>query len=203
MSASLTIPATGSFTLCNARLHAGLTPGLTFSTDPDGFMLADITVADGRIARIVQSKRGPQPQPIDLKGRIVLPAFVDCHTHIDKGHIWPRKPNPDGTFTGALNAADEDRAAYWSAEDVARRMDFSLRTAYAHGTAALRTHIDSEARQDEISWPVFQEMRERWRGRIEVQGACLLGIESVREHRWFGGLARRVAVDGGALGAAV
>ncbi len=85
------------------------------------------------------------PAAIDLAGRIVFPCFVDCHTHIDKGHIWPRKPNPDGTFMGALVSAGDDRVARWSAADVARRMDFSLRSAYAHGTKALRTHLDSVA----------------------------------------------------------
>ena len=51
-------------------------------------------------------------------------------------------------------------------------MDFSLRCAYAHGTRAMRTHLDSVAPQDEISWPVFETIREKWRGRIELQ-ACL------------------------------
>ena len=101
----------------------------------------------------------------------MLPAFVDCHTHIDKGHIWPRKPNPDGTFIGALDAAGDDRAARWNAADVARRMDFSLRCAYAHGTAALRTHLDSLPPQETISWPVFEEMRERWARPHRAAGA--------------------------------
>ena len=51
-------------------------------------------------------------------------------------------------------------------------MDFSLRSAYAHGTRPLRTHLDSVAPQEEISWPVFETMREQWRGRIDLQ-ACL------------------------------
>ena len=28
-------------------------------------------------------------------------------------------------------------------------------------------------------------MREKWRGRIELQAACLLGIEGVRDKAWF------------------
>ncbi len=35
---------------------------------------------------------------VALSGRIVLPLFVDVHTHIDKGHIWRRKRNPVGDF---------------------------------------------------------------------------------------------------------
>lgn len=55
----------------------------------------------------------------------------------------PRRPNPDGSFIGALTAVMADRAAHWTADDVERRMEFSLRCAYAHGTAAIRTHLDS------------------------------------------------------------
>lgn len=160
-----------------------------------------MAVVDGRIASIAAHGKSNTPtDAIDLGGRIVLPCFVDCHTHIDKGHIWPRKPNPDGTFMGALNATGADRAARWSAEDVTRRMDFSLRCAYAHGTKALRTHLDSVPPQEEISWPVFETMRERWRGRIELQAACLFGIEGVRDKVWFERLAKRVAAAKGVLG---
>jgi len=195
------IPDSASYRLTNVRLHASLTPGLGAAFDSDGFALADIAVADGKISSIVAHGRSKAPAGgTDLGGRIVLPCFVDCHTHIDKGHIWPRKPNPDGTFMGALNATGADRAARWSAEDVARRMDFSLRSAYAYGTKALRTHLDSVAPQEEISWPVFESMRDKWRGRIELQAACLLGIEGVREKKWFERLAKRVAAAKGVLG---
>jgi cytosine deaminase len=195
------IPASGSYRLANARVHRSLTPGLAAPFDADGFALAELAVADGKLASIVaQAKAKTQADAIDLAGRIVLPCFVDCHTHIDKGHIWPRKPNPDGTFMGALNATGADRAARWSAEDVARRMDFSLRSAYAHGTKAVRTHLDSVPPQEEISWPVFEAMRERWRGRIDLQAACLLGIEGVRDKAWFERLAKRVAAAKGVLG---
>lgn len=195
----LVLPTSGPYTLTRARLHNSLTPGLSAPTDADGFVLADVAVADGRIAGITPHDP-TTAAAIDLSGRIVLPCFVDCHTHIDKGHIWTRKPNPDGTFMGALNANGEDRVARWTADDVARRMDFSLRCAYAHGTKALRTHLDSIAPQETISWPVFEDMRERWRGRIELQAACLTGIEAARDKAWFGRLAKRVAEAGGVLG---
>lgn len=202
MSTTITIPASGWYVLGNARLHRSSTPGLQAAFDRDGFALADIAVADGKVTGIAaRGDRPPPPRVVDLAGRIVLPCFVDCHTHIDKGHIWPRMPNPDGSFLGALGAVGSDRLLRWSADDVARRMDFSLRTAHAHGTKALRTHLDSVAPQEAISWPVFEEMRERWAGRIELQAASLIGIEGVREAEWFGALARRVAAARGVLGA--
>ncbi|MDQ6437894.1 cytosine deaminase [Mesorhizobium sp. LHD-90] len=202
MITSPKIPATGWYVLGNARLHQSLTPGLEAPFDRDGFALVDVAIADGRIKGIApRGERPAPPRTVDLAGRIVLPCFVDCHTHLDKGHIWPRMPNPDGSFMGALDAAGSDRLIHWSADDVARRMDFSLRGAYAHGTRAIRTHLDSIAPQEKISWPVFVEMREKWRGRIDLQAASLIGIEGAREAKWFAGLARRVAAAGGILGA--
>ena len=176
------------------------TPGLAAPTDADGFILADLSISNGKITSIAPHNHAI-PATIDLAGRIVLPCFVDCHTHIDKGHIWPRKPNPDGSFMGALAANEADRATRWNAADVSRRMDFSLRSAYAHGTKALRTHIDSVQPQEEISWPVFEEIRENWRGRIELQPVCLTGIEAARDKAWFAALAKRVASAKGVLGA--
>ena len=119
-----------------------------------------------------------------MSGRIVLPLFVDVHTHLDKGHIWRRKRNPVGDFPSALAATIEDRSANWSAADVAARMEFSLRCAYAHGTTAIRTHIDSVGPQTRISWPVLAEARERWRGRIDLQASPLFTIDHLAiDHR--------------------
>ncbi|HTV70454.1 MAG TPA: cytosine deaminase [Rhizobiaceae bacterium] len=200
--AAVEIPASGSYVLANARLHSSLTPGFSAVFDSDGFARADISVSDGKIVSVVERTEAPLlADAVDLAGRIVLPCFVDCHTHLDKGHIWSRTPNPDGSFMGALNATGADRAARWSANDVARRMDFSLRTAYAHGTRAIRTHLDSVAPQEIISWPVFEEMREHWRGRIELQAACLFGIEAARDFVWLEQMAKRVAAAKGVLGA--
>ena len=200
--AAIEIPENGWYVLAGARVPVSLAPALAGSGDGDGLAVADIAVADGRITGVApRGERPAPPRSIELAGRIVLPAFVDCHTHLDKGHIWPRKPNPDGSFMGALDATGADRAARWSAGDVARRMDFALRSAYAHGSKAIRTHLDSIPPQDGISWPVFEEMRARWKGRVELQAACLFGIEQARDEAWFATLVKRVAAAGGVLGA--
>ena len=142
----------------------------------------------------------PGEVDLDMAGALVLPAFVDAHTHLDKGHIWPRTPNPDGTFMGALASVAEDRAARWTAADVRARADFALRCAYAHGTRAVRTHLDSIPPQAEISWPVFAELREAWAGRIDLQAACLCGVEFVDDTPDWQALARLTAATGGVLG---
>jgi cytosine deaminase len=141
----------------------------------------------------------PGMAEVDLKRAMVLPAFVDMHTHLDKGQIWGRSPNPDGSFMGALGAAAADREKHWSAEDLRRRMEFSLRGAYAHGTRAIRTHLDSIPPQDAISWPLFADIRAEWAGRIELQAASLAGCDLVLDAA-FETLADRVAAHDGTLG---
>ncbi|MEL6316418.1 MAG: cytosine deaminase [Pseudomonadota bacterium] len=138
---------------------------------------------------------------VSAGGAMVFPAFADMHTHLDKGHIWPRAANPTGTFRDALATVSADRAANWRAEDVRRRMDFALRCAFAHGSGAIRTHLDSRAPQHEISWPVFRDMRAEWAGRIELQAVNLVPIDDVDDTPFFHALADLVAESGGVLGA--
>ena len=172
--------------------------------DFDGFAIVDILVDAGAIAKIAPAGAvdfGDAPE-VAMSGRIVLPPFVDVHTHIDKGHIWRRKRNPVGDFSSALAATIEDRSANWTAADVAARMEFSLRCAYAHGTAALRTHIDSVGAQTRISWPVFAEARDRWRGRIELQASPLFTLDHVGNPAHMADIEAMVEAHGtGILGA--
>jgi cytosine deaminase len=160
---------------------------------PGGLTRIDLSIADGRIAEGGGTE-------IDMGGAMVFPAFIDMHTHLDKGHIWGRAPNPDGSFVGALETVRADTEANWTAEDVARRADFSLRCAHAHGTRAIRTHIDSRPPQDDISWPVFRDLRAEWAGRIDLQGVCLIGVDSFSEDGPFARTADIVAEAGGVLG---
>ena len=132
---------------------------------------------------------------------MILPAFVDMHTHLDKGHIWGRAPNPDGTFDGALSTVAADRTANWNAADVRARMEFALKCAYAHGSATIRTHLDSIPPQDDISWPVFDELRTDWADRIALQASCLVGIENVTDDGPYVHTADLVKRYGGILGA--
>ena len=154
-----------------------------------------LTIAGGRIV-----ESASEDTVVDMAGALVLPAFIDMHTHLDKGHIWPRAANPDGSFDGALSTVAADREANWSAEDVRRRMDFALRCAHAHGTRAIRTHLDSLPPQDAITWPVFRELREEWAGRIALQGACLAGADRIELDGAFRDTADLVAESGGVLG---
>ncbi|NMG41561.1 cytosine deaminase [Chelativorans sp. ZYF759] len=193
-------PQTETFCLRNATLPAICVPGIS-GPSREGLVRADIVISDGRIAMVATpGAASPEIEAVDLKGAQVWPAFTDMHTHLDKGHIWGRRPNPDGSFEGALEAVRGDRDRHWSAEDVRARMDFSLRCAYAHGTRLIRTHLDSLGPQHRISWPVFAEMREAWKGRIDLQAAALIPLDATADKAWFDELVGLIVECGGLLG---
>ena len=154
----------GEFTLKNITVPAAI-----FGQRGD-LISTDLGIANGQIV-------APGGKGIEMGGAMVLPAFVDCHTHLDKGHILPRAQNPDGTFVGALTSVREDHLN-WTSKDVRTRADFSIRCAYAHGTRAIRTHVDSMNGQYKRSWPVFAELREKWANKVELQMTSLITCES-------------------------
>lgn len=202
------LPRSPRYALTNVAIPGVFLDELPASPDDEGLVAADIVVNDGKVEAVAPAGSQTDFPHFDLDRGMVWPTFVDMHTHIDKGHIWPRRPNPDGTFDSALAAVEADRTAEWTAGDVARRMDFSLRAAFAHGTSLLRTHLDSSPPQHQISWPTFAEMRERWAGRIDLQAVSILPIDLflddtfaaelialVREHRGVPGAVTYMTPD--------
>lgn len=176
------------FTLKNVTLPACLIG------QPGDLMQTDIAISNGRIASQTLGRQ------IDMERAMVLPCFVDMHTHLDKGHIWPRAANPDGTFMGALTTVQADRESNWTADDVMARMRFGLKSAWAHGTKAIRTHLDSIPPQHVISFPVFRDLRDEWDGRITLQAACLVSCEKIGDADGFPDVVKTVAESGGVLG---
>lgn len=80
-------------------------------------------------------------------------------------------------------------------------MEFSLRCAYAYGTAAVRTHVVTTQAHAHWVWPIMAAARERWAGRVELQ---LVGMVAPLTAFAPGGagpeLAKLVASHGGLLG---
>jgi cytosine deaminase len=174
------LPAAPAFRLLDASVPRCLVDAPALAADREGFARVDITIADGQIVSVLAAGTPSLDDALpglDMKRGIIVPRFTESHTHLDKGHIWPRRANPDGTFMGALTAVTADREANWNAADVRTRMDFALRSAFAHGTGAIRTHLDSVGPQVGISWPVFAELRAEWAGRMALQATPLFGID--------------------------
>src|SRR5258705_4785617 len=186
----------------NARIPQELAPNLFGSSSLDGLVNCEIIIEGANIS-LLQQSLGVQPSDLptfDAAGGIVLPRFVDVHTHLDRGYMWPGSPNLDGTFAVARAAATAGMRT-WSAEDIRRRMEFSLSCAYAHGTGAIRTHLDWIGEATGTSWSVFAEIREHWKGRIALQAVALFPVElAIDDEVQFLDVVRTVARYGGVLG---
>jgi cytosine deaminase len=185
----LTLPKAPRLRLINATIPGWL------AGDGSDLVMANLCIAGDRIVEDDGSG-----ETVDLRGAMVFPAFVDMHTHLDKGHMWRRTPNPDGSFAGALNAVRGDAMTRWTAVDLRPRIDFGLRTAWAHGTRAIRTHLDTWVPHDAVIWPLFAEMKAEWAGRIDLQGAALMGCDIVEDGGDFRTIADRVAMQKGVVG---
>ncbi len=190
------------FTLKRARVPAcfltAAPPGS--EQDRDGSLLLDITVTSGKITKIRPSGivGDDGPPPVDLGGRQVWATLIDMHAHLDKGQVIPRLI-PDGTLEGGITNTMEDRR-HWTRSDVAARMRFGLRCAYAHGVAAIRTHLDSPEAIAERNWAVFQDLREEWAGRVALEAVGMVPITAFRPGQWGEKLADLIAKTGGVLG---
>ena len=195
------IPSSERYWLKNAHIPVSLLENEGFSPQTaEGLTLVNLEINDGNINRITSTIPPEDNIPvIDLKKKIIFPCFIDMHTHLDKGHSWQRCPNHDGTFDSALKMVLEDSRREWRLEDVYRRMEFGVKCSYAHGTAAIRTHIDSFGQQAQISLTALGELQRQWAGKITLQAVSLVSLDYYQTSEGAA-LADKIAEFGGILG---
>jgi cytosine deaminase len=195
------IQALQNFWIKNANVPSSLLVRGELAPNQEGLCLVDLEIKQGIIAQVLPAGHGTasDAQAIDCKKGQVWSCFVDMHTHLDKGHIWERSPNPDGTFNSALEAARADSQMHWQADDVYRRMEFGLKCSYAHGTQAIRTHIDSFGEQAEISLGVFKELQNKWADKLILQAVSLVTLDYYQTPEGVT-LADKIAEVGGIIG---
>ncbi|QOL82486.1 amidohydrolase family protein [Pseudooceanicola spongiae] len=196
-----TLPARGDYVLRNALIPASLAEGLPghdcASMLQNGLILTDIAVRGGRF-------HAPDPAAtlpaIDLGQRILLPRFVDMHTHLDKAYTVERTGFSRDGLSSAVALWSAGQGARSVADDIAR-MERSLIAAEAHGTRALRTHLDTIGHPDDnTGWQAYGEVAPRWKGRIELQAVALTALFRVEEPD-FPARCAAIAARGGILGA--
>lgn len=178
----------------------GSIPELALPPWREELVATHLEVRGGQIATILPADQSV-PEGVtawDVRQGLGWPCFVDSHTHLDKAHIWPRHGNPDGTFASAITAVRADYGQ-WTTAELRLRMEFALRCSYAHGTQALRTHLDSLGPQGDLSWAVFEHLRRTWADRLTLQAVALVGMDLYDTPAAMA-LADRVAEAGGILG---
>ena len=151
--------------------------------DHEGFVECSIHIQDGIIVEIstdleiLSTSFQFCKASVDCHGAILIPCFVDCHTHLIKTQTVPRMRNISGTMGEAYLKAEVADKVHWpNAGDIFRRMDFAAKCALHHGTRAIRTHLDgcdSEDLRQEV-YAAFDAIREKYSPDLIVQGVANL-----------------------------
>jgi cytosine deaminase len=114
---------------------------------------------------------------IDCHQAIVVPCFVDAHTHLIKTQTVPRNRNRSGTIQEALTVAEvADRPNWKTPDDVLRRIHFAAACAVHHGTRAIRTHLDGceDPETRDAVYAAFDAIRDAYAQVLIVQGVANL-----------------------------
>jgi cytosine deaminase len=180
--------------------------------DADGLLTVRLELDGGRLARIhpcgasgaagldaatdadsaASGSELPAPPPL------AITPLVEPHAHLDKAYTWAAYPNRGGGMDGAL-AANLEEGAHRSVGQVLERGERALDRAWRYGLRALRSHVDSGGPAGAPSWRALLELRERWRGRVELQLVALVPLAFWSTAEGLA-LAERVAAAGGLLG---
>lgn len=136
----------------------------------------DVELADGLIRQVTPAAgtaAPPGPDDVDLSGHVLLPSFVEPHAHLDKVLTAGLVANPTGDLVGAVAAMDELRARTTHA-DLVSRAEAALRIHLAYGTTHVRTHVNVLSSVGLSTLEAMVEVRERWRGLVELQLVALV-----------------------------
>lgn len=129
----------------------------------------NLAVRDGRFVSI-----GPErvetggAEVVDLKGRLVLPGFVDGHIHLDKSFVGDRWRAHRAAATLRERLAAE-KEALASAAPIAQRAEALIRQAASFGTMAMRSHVDVDATTGLTHLHAVMEAREKWRDVVDIE----------------------------------
>jgi cytosine deaminase len=148
------------------------------STDSDSVLLrnglladgtrSDILVRDGKIAEPAGADE-ITPTVIDLAGRLVLPALIDAHVHLDKTLLGlPWQPHrAENSTRGRIEAEKEMRRTL--KPDVERCGAALLSLALENGTTAVRSHVDIDDVTGLRHVEALLRLREAWRDLVDIQ----------------------------------
>lgn len=128
--------------------------------------LADFGVVDGKIVGIANgTPEQTAARTIDVGGRIVLPALVDAHMHLDTALTVGRpRHNRSGTLTEGIEIWGELKSTLTVAEIRDNALE-ALLWEVAKGTGFIRCHVD-------ICDPELRALRALREVREAAQGLC-------------------------------
>lgn len=131
--------------------------------------LWDVYCEQEKITRIGQSLDQAADTVIDADGKLLVPALIDPHIHLDKVNILDSvRKNVSGTLTEAIEII-WDRKKQYTDEDVIERAGRVLDKALMNGTLAMRTHVDIDTIGGLKPLEGVLALRERYKDKMTLQ----------------------------------
>jgi cytosine deaminase len=157
---------------------AGLDLRLARCRLPDQGDLVDVGVDGGRVTAIGDLAGVPAARILPVDGRLVVPGFVDAHVHLDKAFLLDRAPGREGTLAEALRVTAEAKRGF-TVEDVRARARALLDRAVAHGTTAMRGHVEVDPGVGLRGVEAVLPLRAEYADRLDLQ-LCAFAQEGIQ-----------------------
>ncbi|WP_258360118.1 amidohydrolase family protein [Moorella sulfitireducens (nom. illeg.)] len=132
----------------------------------------DVAIKDGYIVAAGGGVAGSARQMVDAAGRLLIPAFVDAHLHLDRALTAPQEG-----VTSLAEAIDDfqRRSRRMDKNDFIDRGRRVLKMAVRHGTTTMRTHITVNEALGLRGLEAALELKEEFAGRVELQVFAMAG----------------------------
>jgi cytosine deaminase len=130
----------------------------------------DVLVVGGVIRAIVPHAAEAVGEEIPAGGRLVVPAFVEAHLHVDKAFVMEglRLGERNLTVAEAVAAMRGAKADY-TRESLLARGRRVLERALRHGVTALRAQCDVDPLIGLLALEAMVELRREWADRMDLQ----------------------------------
>jgi cytosine deaminase len=146
----------------------------------------DVLIVDGVIAEVGADLHAEVDELVDLGGRLLLPAAVEPHAHLDKAFLAEREENETGDLAGAIDAMIR-LSGRITHDDIVERAERAARLMASNGYVAVRTHADTTVHGGLTNVVALAEVRRRVADVVDIEIVALTGQPVVgaagAEHR--------------------
>ena len=137
---------------------------------PGGVGPTDLLIRDGRIYAYGSAVHEAEPtaERIGGGGRLVAPAFVEAHLHVEKALLLDRLPDEVRSVGEAIAATAALKRGF-TRDDMRARAEQLLRMARRHGTLYVRAHVEVDPILGLSALEVALGLRETLAGLMTMQ----------------------------------